>query len=336
MVAAVFQVYGIGDDHHVVMSRSSASPEVVTQYAESWVVETFASFGTADWYAQNRGVQAELSGARLLDVDTVPANQGDAQNFGLPSVGGTVLSLPLNDSEFLVAQGIFVYVTTPDSPGYSTRLTLSNTVNYRPVAMSRQGDTARVAYATRGNTTRDLRVITVDLSEPLSGTVNLLAAPSYGSSIAGPAPWQVSEDYLLNWYTGLFPLAMGAFEYCTFCSADRTGDGQIKHMLGVAIGSPYVSGGETLMAGYQVDVFESVARFQAVTIGGVLSGANLTAQSILEVPIADSSTVLNSAPGIDPVDYYVAPGYAGLGLSFEPLPGPPAFWTNLRLAVEVI
>lgn len=336
MVAAVFQVYGIGDDHHVVMSRSSASPVVVTKYAESWVVETFASFGTAEWYVQNRGVQAELSGTRTLSVDTIPANQGEQHDFGLPSLSGAILSLPLSDSEFLVAQSAFVYLTTPDDPGYSTRLTVNNTVNYRPVAISIQGNTARVAYATRGNAARDLRVITVDVSAPLSGSVNLLAAPSYGSSIAGSAPWQESEDYLLNWYTGLFPFAMGAFEYCTFCSADRTADGQIKHMLGVAIGAPYVSGGETLLAGYQVDVFEGVARFQGVTIGGVLSGSNLTAQSILEIPISDSSAVLSSAPGIDPVDYYVDPSYAGIGLSFEPPPGLPAFWTNLRLAVEVV
>ncbi len=342
MVTPIFAVYGAGDGvgHHVVLQRGAASTAVTEKAAASWISNTLGIFGSDSWFVIGDGVNTVLAATAMLDTDTDPPDQGGVNNFGTPGGTGATLILPLEDGSFVMALGSYVYVQSPDDTSYASRLFVSN-LNiggvHNVVAMSLVGTTAKIMYATRGNAARTVRVLTVDLTSPPSGTVDMTSLPSYNSVIAGNAPWQDDENASYNWYTGLIPNVMGAFDYCVYRNADRTNDGVTKLTIGVAPSAPYSSGGEMVMAGYQIQLnkFGSDTTFLASTFGGTLASTSLTAQSQLFGPVSSMSEVIAES-GVSDIDYYFDAYRCGLALSFAAPPGPPAFWTNLRQATEQI
>jgi hypothetical protein len=155
--------------------------------------------------------------------------------------------------------------------------------------------------------------------------------PQYTGSVT----WPISLGEKYNWFTGLIPNVMGAFDYCIYRNADRSGDGTNSLGVGVATSAPFSEGGAMKMLSFEVVRGSgSTANFESVTAGGTMTGSALTAQSYLAVTIATSADVIAAAPGIDPGDYFFDELIGSLLLSFE-TPTVPLFWTNLRAAVEV-
>jgi hypothetical protein len=340
MVTPLFSVYGAGDDHHVLLMRGAASPDVSLRYAATWMSSSLPAFGSDQWYVGCEGFSADALATALLESDTVPADQGGIVDFAVPSEAGTSMVLPLDTGEFVVVAGSHVYIQRPDDTSYVSRLTLSNMGvggNHHVVAVALVGGNVTIMYATRGNATRSARVLTISATDAPSGIVDLSAMPTYGSSIPGDAPWQLDPQASFNWYTGLIPHVMGAFDYCVYRNADRSADGLTSPMMGIAIGAPYNSGGERVMSGYQSQENDagSDVTFRLATFGGTMAGTNLAAQSQIFGDVTAMSAVIG-ASGLSPVEYYFDAYRCSINLSFVAPPGPPAFWTNLRLAVEVI
>ena len=161
--------------------------------------------------------------------------------------------------------------------------------------------------------------------------VALTAGPQYTATV----DWPYVPVAPYNWYPGLIPHVMGAFDYCVFRNADRSSDGTNFLFVGVAIGAPFSDGGQMKMSGYQVARGSGEASFDTFTAGGTLAGTVLTAQEFLSSPVCTSTDMVGAATSINPDDYYFDELVSTLLLSFE-TPPVPVFWANLRQAVETV
>lgn len=342
MATPMFVAYGAGDDvgHHVLLLRSVSSPIVTKKFAATWVSDSLGGFGSETWFPIGDNRNTSFTVTQLIDPDTAPPDQGGDNDFGISySVGGWII-MPLASGKFVVAVGTYVYIQSPDDTDYEGRVYITNLVtdgSHTPVAISLTGSTVRIMYATRGNATKSARVLSFDVGAPPSGTVDATTLPTYSSTIAGYVPWQLDESAKNNWYTGLIPSVMGAFDYCVFRNADRSSDGYLQQTIGMAVSPPYASGDEMVVSGYQTQLneFGSDIAFNNATFGGTMSGANLIAQTVATSPITTMTEVV-AASGVSEFDYYFDAYRCGLALSFAAPPGPQAFWENIRLAVEVV
>lgn len=338
----MFVAYGAGDGvgHHVLLLRGVSSPTVTKKFAASWLSGSYGGWGSEAWFPLGDSGSANQSATQLIDPDTAPPDQGGANDFGVGANAGGWVVAPLDDGRFLLALGSYVYLQSPDDTSYASRLFVSNLATlgtHTPVAIAVQGTTAKIMYATRGNATKSARVLSFDVGAPPSGTVDATTLPTYSSTIAGYVPWQLDESAENNWYTGLIPSVMGAFDYCVFRNADRSSDGYLEQTIGMAVSPPYASGDEMVVSGYQtqLDEFGGDIAFNNATFGGTMSGANLIAQTVATSPITTMTEVV-AASGVSEFDYYFDAYRCGLALSFAAPPGPQAFWENIRLAVEVV
>lgn len=332
-----FSLYGRGqtNDHHVVVRQLAGAGTPTIKYVAGQLAEYLAVPSSTDWTMGGDALQAYMSASALLDVDTVPPDQGDIYYFGIAPQDGASLALPLADGRFVMCQVNRVYIvepTTPEPAPYFLVNGLSSPTNQYVVAIALQGSTVRVLYASRGNTTQVARVLTFSLDAVPTGTVDLSGGPVY----TGAVPWPFTAEDNYNWHTGLIPHVMGAFDYCLHRYADRSSDGTNPVEVDAIIGAPYLDGGEMKMSGFQVASLSlppSVAAFNQFVHGSTMSGSTLTSQSQTSSQITLMGDTI-AAAGLNEDDYYFAEFTATLALGFE-TPVTPLFWTNLRSAVEI-
>ena len=337
MIYPMFAVYGMGQsvDGDVVLVRQPSAPAVEAKFPAALSPLQLGLHGRPDLFVFGDNVAAVPMASVLLEVDTDPPGQGDMLSFGVEPDNGASLVMPLDDGRFVVASGIFVYINAADAEEGGSRVQvagLSTGSAHNVVAISRAGSTIRVLYATRGNAAKHAYLLSFDLGSPPYDTpVDLPAGPQYTATV----DWPYVEADKYNWYTGLIPHVMGAFDYCVFRNADRSSDGTSFLFVGVAIGAPFADGGQVKMSGYQVARGSGEASFDTFTAGGTLAGTVLTAQDFVSSPICTSTDMVGAATSINPDDYYFDELVSTLLLSFE-TPPVPVFWTNMRQAVETV
>jgi hypothetical protein len=339
MIYPMFAMYGIGVDApgHLVLIRSPGSPDVQRRYPAVLAPRLLSMIGRQDLFVMGDPQTADPIGTYLAEVDTNPPDQGDILQFGVTWTNGPCLVMPLEDGRFVIASGIFVYVSEPEAEEGGPRIQLAGLAvngNHYPVAISRVGSAIRILYVTRGNTNQHAYLLSFDLAAPPFGTViDLQQRPQYAGSVTWP---YVEQDHY-NWYTGLIPHVMGAFDYCVFRNADRSSDGTANLFVGVAIGAPFADGGQMMMSGYQVTKAQiGEASFDTFTSGGTLTGTTLTSQTYTSAPVCTTTDMINaSGVAANPDDYFFDSTMSTLLLSFE-TPPVPVFWTNMRRAVEVV
>lgn len=337
MIFPMFAVYGIGQsvDGHVVLVRQPSAPAVEVKFPAALSPLQLGLHGRPDLFVFGDPVQVVPNATALLAADTDPPDQGELLAFGVAPDNGASLVMPLDDGRFVVAAGIFIYINAPEAEEGGQRIQvagLSAGGAHNVVAISRAGSTIRVLYATRGNGAKHAYLLSFDLgSPPFSAPVDLTAGPQYTATV----DWPYVQADKYNWYTGLLPHVMGAFDYCVFRNADRSSDGTSFLFVGVAIGAPFADGGQVKMSGYQVARGSGEASFDTFTAGGTLAGTVLTAQDFVSSPICTSTDMVGAATSINPDDYYFDELVSTLLLSFE-TPPVRVFWTNMRQAVETV
>lgn len=332
-----FSLYGRGqtNDHHVVVRRLAGAGAPTVKYVAGHLADIMAVPSSTDWVMGGDSTQAYMSASALLDVDTVPPDQGDIYDFGIAPQDGAGLALPLADGRFVMCQSTRVYIVEPTTPApaaYFSVFGLGSPVNQNVVAIALQGATVRVLYASRGNGTQIARVLTFSLDAVPTGTVDLSSGPIYTGSV----PWPFDEVDNYNWHTGLIPHVLGSFDYCLHRYADRSGDGQKALGVAVFLGAPFADGGQMKVSGYQAawrSLPPTTAAFDQFTHGSSMTGNNLVSQSQTSSQLTVISDTV-AAAGLSEDDYYFDFTFATLALGFE-VPVVPLFWTNLRSAVEI-
>ncbi|MDH1012317.1 hypothetical protein N5C80_26595 [Pseudomonas nicosulfuronedens] len=323
-------------DANYVLRRQIGTDITQLNYPAAQTSANIGGFGNEEWTAWHRSSNTAIACTRLLEVDTDPPGQSDISFFGIDSNSNAAsLCMPLDDGRFVIASGTYVYIQRPDDEEYTSRLFLSNSASggaHNVVAIAKVGSTAKIMFSTRGNAGYDARVLTVGLDAPPSGTVDMLTLPSYGSAV------EDELSYGMNWYSGLIPSVLGAFEYCVFRNADRGSDGLLDLAIGCATSPPYTDGTESKMSGYLLLVDEDTGNFTRIcsaTVGGTMSGGSLMAQSLDYSPIFTTDDMIFGAAGLDPDDFSSEAKSCGLQFSFT-VPPVSAFWTNLRGTQEII
>lgn len=165
-------------------------------------------------------------------------------------------------------------------------------------------------------------------------------SPPSTSSMAGWTTYPIDWD-AIDEGTGVYPLASAVLaavapglDYGIAALQVRSGDGWFVDARYVVLDA-YEEAGLPTVSHYGNYTAAGPVTLAQITANVTITGGSIVAASESQVP-AIQTTADIPLPALEPT--YTAwdvSEFFGFALSFEPLPPPDAFWTNLRRAVEV-
>lgn len=309
---------GLGESVWVESSKLGNSYNIVGEDGSAIYVRSGADFGVSDSdvyrVATSDGADTQISGSAVGR-----------------SYGATYLALPLGDLDVLIFGRNAIARIQGDEELW--RMTLSGqdgTILADAAAIT--GGLVTVVYQKA-----DFSNFRAVHYKALSFSVS---APPASSNMAGWVTYPVDWD-AIDAGTGTYPLASAVLavvapglDYGIAAQQVRSGDGWSVDARYVVLDA-YEEAGLPTVSHYGNYAAGGPVTLAQITANVTITGGSIVAASVSLVPAVQTTADI-PLPVLKPTytDWEVSE-YFGFALSFEPLPPPDAFWTNLRRAVEV-